>query len=190
MDLEMTPAWAAWIDDLAKRGGPVARDQDLPVAAMLACGSVESAWGTSSIYKATNNPFNLQKWPRTLFPHTHKTHWNETVVETGPPKKVLKAPFNCATDPADAVLQWCEWIVHYGRADGPGALEPPGAPPRDNPAAIRRKEQLLAYRHNSLDFAYHLPLVGFGETQTPELRIKSGKAYRARLFDFGLTRYD
>ena len=156
---------------------------------MLACASLESNWGQGAIYKATLNPFSLRKWPRTPFPHTHKTYWADTVIAEGPPKVVKKAPFNCATSRSDAVLQWCEWILHYGNADGPGSLEPPGAAPRDNLKAIDNRERLLSYRHNAIDFCMYLPLVGFGEHLTAAARDKSGKEYRDRLIDFGLTVY-
>jgi hypothetical protein len=185
----LTPAIAAFITEWAA-AGRVARDQDLPVGSMLACASVESGWGTGNIYKGTGNPFNLQKWPRIRFPHTHKTYWHRTKIAEGPPPKFAYAPFNCATDPADAVLQWCEWIVHWGRADGPGRLEPPNGSPQDNPPAIANRDYLLSYRRNSQDFCMNLPLVGFGENATAALRLRSGERYRKRLVDFRLYDYD
>ena len=186
---ELNPARAAFINDLAAKGGKVARANDLPVGAMLACASVESAWGTSKIYKSTGNPFNLQKWPHTPYPHTNKTFWQDTGVIVGPPEVLRKAPFNCATDLGDAVLQWCEWILHWGQADGPGAIQmAKGA--KDNPAAIANRDLLLTYRKNSADFSKNLPLVGFGENATPALRQRSGAVYRQRLIDFALNTYD
>jgi hypothetical protein len=191
--IAIPPGKDAWIDSLAGAGGPVAKQYDLPVGAMLACASVECNWGASALYKATGNPFNLQKFPKVQFPHTHNTYWSSTEVAEGPPPVFKNAPFNCAVDLADAVLQWCEWILHYGLADGPGALGNPQARnynPANNLGAIANRDRLLAYRHNSLDFCMNLPLVGFGENSTPALRLRSGKRYHDLLNQFGLAVYD
>ena len=56
---------------------------------------------------------------------------------------VRKAPFNCATDTADAVRQWCEWILHYGSADGPPGNQDPKIKVADNKATIARRDILL-----------------------------------------------
>jgi hypothetical protein len=191
--IAVPPGKESWIDGIAGEGGPVAKQYDLPIGAMLACASVECAWGTSKIYKATGNPFNLQKFPKVPFPHTHRIHWSDTIIAEGPPPVVRQAPFNCALNTADAVLQWCEWILHYGMADGPGALGNPLArnySPADNLSAIANRDRLLASRHNSIDFCLNLPLVGFGENATPALRKRSGERYKDRLTQFGLTVYD
>lgn len=125
----MTDQMFNFFQERADLGGPVARANNLPVSAMLACASVESRWGQGNIYRKTLNPLSLQKWPHVHYPTTYRILWFETVVQTNP-KKTMKAPFVCATDRADAVCQWCEWILHYGNADGPPGNPDPMS--RDN----------------------------------------------------------
>jgi hypothetical protein len=184
----ITPEMQSFIDEWADLGGPVARENDLPVSAMLACASIESGWGKGPIYLATLNPFSLQKWPHVVYPKTHQTFWRETIVQTNPVRKA-RAPFNCATSHADAVRQWCEWILHWGEADGPPGNQDPKIPQVARASAIASRELLLKHRQNGLEFARNLPLVGFGETATAALRQKSGEGYANRLRDFGMEGY-
>jgi hypothetical protein len=175
----------AFIRCLAEDGGKTAKANNLPVGAMLACACQESMFGTSKIYQKTGNPFNLQKWPHIKWPVTSDIFWSETKISEDPPK-FLRAPFNCATSLGDAVRQWCEWILHYGDADGPPGQMSAKAPAVANTQVQARRDRLLGYRTNVLDFTFNLPLVGFGENQTEALRHRSGGRYLQSLKDFGL----
>jgi hypothetical protein len=171
-----------FLQEWAETGGPVARKHKLPVSAMLACASLESDWGRGSIFKETLNPFSLQKWPHVPIPKTNRTAWRDTVIQVNP-KKIAKAPFSCATDRADAVRQWCEWILYYGEADGPPGNQNPKSPRVKVASAVASRERLLAFRTNGEDFAKRLPLVGFGESRT-------SLAYAKRLTDFSMGSFD
>ena len=181
-DVPITEAMWTFMRKWAEAGGPILQANDLPVSAMLACGSVESAWGTSIIFRLTNNPFNLQKWRHTPFPRG-EVIFSDTVVQTTP-KVIRKAPFTCAKDEADAVRQWCEWILHYGEADGPPGSQNPKAPRVRIPALIARREALLALRHNGNLFARNLPLVGFGEG------MSKGPTYAERQQNYSMFLFD
>lgn len=173
----------SFMDEWAEYGGPVARQHGFPVSAMLACASVESNWGQGAIFRACLNPFSLQKWKHIKYPVTHQTYWSPTIVQTNPVKRLL-APFNCATSQADAVRQWCEWILHYGEADGPPQDQNEKAPQVKHPAQVAAKVALLALRGNPVAFARGLSTVGFGENRA------SGNVYAQRLTSFDMTAYD
>jgi hypothetical protein len=171
-----------FLDELAKQGAKVARGNDLPVSAMVACGAVESGFGTGFIFKHSGNPFSLQKWPHVPFPRASATpFWNETVVQTTP-RKVLRAPFVRSTDFADAVRQWCEWILHWGEADGPPGNQDPKVKPAANAPAMASRQQVLTFRRDPLKFARNLHKVGFGESDAKE--------YADLLSQASLTDYD
>jgi hypothetical protein len=172
-----------FLDEWAEYGGPVARKHGLPASAMLACASVESNWGQGAIFRACLNPFSLQKWPHIKYPVTHHTYWSSTVVQTNPVKRLL-APFNSATSQADAVRQWCEWILHYGEADGPPQDQSSSAPQVKHPAQVAAKVALLGSRGNPVAFARGLSTIGFGENRA------SGGVYAQRLTSFSMTDYD
>jgi hypothetical protein len=172
-----------FLQEWAELGGNVARQHGLPVSAMLACASVESNWGQGAIFRATLNPFSLQKWPHIKYPVTHQTYWRSTVVQTEPVKRLL-APFNCATTRSDAVRQWCEWILHYGDSDGPPQDQDAKAPQVAHSGAVARRTALLASRVNPVAFARGLSTIGFGENQA------SGGVYAQRLISFSMTDYD
>lgn len=168
---------------------PVLRARDtpyrLPVSAMLACAAVESGWGNGPIYRETGNLFSLQKWPWAQYPITAHTLWRNTVIQNNP-IKIARAPFNTATDMADAGRQWCEWIEHYGQADGPPGNLPQDKhkPPRANAQAMARRTQLTGMANDPVLFARNLYLVGFGEN------LASGQIYARVLQENNLTRFD
>jgi len=173
-----------FLDEWAELGGPIAKQHDLPVSAMLALASVESNWGKGDIFAATLNPFNLQKWEHIPYPITHMVIWRWTVIDNVTRER-KKAPFNCAMSCADAVRQWCEWLFHYGEADGP---------PQDGPTKTRHiihgpqiaaRVALLMLRKDPAAFAAKLYTVGFGKPVRA-----TGVAFATRLTDYSLTRYD
>lgn len=173
-----------FLQKVAAACGPVVRQNRLPVSAMMACAAVESGWGTGSIYKESGNLFSLQKWPWVKYPTTLKTLWRTTVIQTVPVRKTAKAPFNTATDMADAGRQWCEWVLSYGDADGPPGNASEKAKPMAVAGAIARRKKLLAMAGDPLQFARNLYLVGFGETAA------MGRLYAQVLSDNRLTRFD
>jgi hypothetical protein len=179
----------AFIQKWAAEGAEVARNNSLPVSAMLACACAESAYGKGSIYLATQNPFSLQKWPSTNFPVTHRIHWSQTQISTDP-DRYLRAPFNCAKDSPDAVRQWCEWILHYGAADGPPGNPDPKVHNVHSPTLIANRQKLLAVRDDGYKFCYNLPLVGFGENSTHAKRVASGQGYQRVYKQYSLGQYD
>jgi len=190
MSVGATPAEVkAFINEWAGDGAEIARRNHLPVSAMLACACTESGFGKGVIFNATKNPFNLQKWERIPIPWTYKNYHRETEVEkkTG---KTMVAPFNCATDNADAVRQWCEWILHWGEADGPPQDRDEKVPLVAHPGAIAARKTLLQFRSDPVNFAFNLPLVGFGESKTQELRDRDGGLFRSVLLQNKLTRFD
>ena len=139
-----------FIDALIDSGGPVAKANDLPVAAMVACAVGESG-GTSDIYNMTHCPFNMQRPDHYVWVHC-QTKLIRTSTKTdslGRNQQPKYAPFCVAQGSdqsvwlADAVRIWCEWVLGW-----------------PNPPA---RAQLLAVRHNPEAFARSLPLVGFGE---------------------------
>jgi len=180
---------AAFIDEWASKGADVARKNSLPVSAMLACACTESGFGMGAIFKKTKNPFNLQKWPHIPYPRAGTNQPSDTVVETKTGRQKI-APFNYATDVPDAVRQWCEWILHYGEADGPPQDENPHVPMVIHPGNQAARDQLLKYRRDPVNFAFNLPLVGFGEGKTKEQRDASGAIFKSVLITNKLTRFD
>lgn len=180
---QATAEMSNFLEEWAELGGPVARANDLPVSAMLACASVESNWGKGAIFRATLNPFSLQKWPHIKYPVTHMTHWSRTQVQTNP-VKILSAPFNCATSQADAVRQWCEWILHYGAADGPPQDQNAKTRQISHSPQIAARMLLLTSRRSPVVFARGLSTIGFGE------KVSSGAIYAQRLTDFSMSSFD
>jgi hypothetical protein len=126
----------------------------------------------------------MQKWPWVKYPTTLKTLWRDTVIQTVPVRKLAKAPFNTATDLADAGRQWCEWVTCYGDVDGPPGNIDPKAKPAAHPGAIGRRKQLLAMVADPMQFARNLYLVSFGESAA------MGRTYAQVLNDNRLTRFD
>lgn len=151
-----------FIDNLIRNGGPIAKNNNLPVAAMVACAIEESGYGTSSIYRETGCPFNLQK-PSSYTWVNCRTITKRTCVETddrGKCKKWVTAPFCKASGNdegeklADAARIWCEWILGWSEQSN--------------------RERLLLYRHNPVEFARNLPIVGFGEQSK---RVENGEKF-------------
>jgi hypothetical protein len=140
----------------------VARSYDLPLAAMIACGAVESRFGTSDIYNATGCPFNLQK-PSNYSWVNCRVFWFTTCIQTdsaGNCIKKAKAPFCYAEGDhefdwlRDAARIWCEWVLGYPDTVG--------------------RDYALAMRNRPSDFARRLPWLGFGE--------KSKRAQNGEIF--------
>jgi hypothetical protein len=141
-----------FVESLIQSGGPVAKANDLPAAAMVACGIAESARGTSPIYRTTRCPFNLQKPPHYTWVHagtiTLRTG-TKTDKKSGRILQEMYAPFCVALGRtqeqwlADATRIWCEWVLGW--------------------PILGARKQVLASRHNPEAFARALPLVGFGE---------------------------
>jgi hypothetical protein len=172
-----------FLQNVARECGPLIKQSGLPVSSMLACAAVESGWGNGPIYRETNNLFSLQKWPWVQYPTTERTLWRPTIIQTSPVKTAL-APFNTALDLADAGRQWCEWILHYGAADGPPGSPNQRAPKVANAWAIGRRTQLLGMTSDPTQFARHLYLVSFGESPV------AGALYSRVLLENNLTRFD
>lgn len=139
----------------------MAKANDLPPAAMVACAIGESG-GSSAIYKTTHCPFNLQK-PA----HFTWVHCNTVLIRThtktdssGRSGQPMYAPFCTARGVteaewlADATRIWCEWVLGW-----------------PNPGA---RAQLLAVRGMPEAFARNLPLVGFGEG---DKRVQNGDTF-------------
>jgi peptidoglycan hydrolase-like protein with peptidoglycan-binding domain len=174
----------AFLQQVAAACAATVRAAGLPVSAMLACAAVESGWGNGAIYRETGNLFSLQKWPWVVYPMTARTLWRDTVIQTIP-RKTAKAPFNTATDLADAGRQWCEWIANYGGVHGPPGSIDRNRPQRaDNPGAVARRLRLINMAGDPLLFARNLYLVGFGES------LAHGELYARVLSEHRLTRFD
>ena len=179
----------AFIKEWNGGGAGVARSNNLPVSAMLACACFESGYGNpidrktgkASIFSATGNPFNLQKWPAITYPKTEKIIWRDTEVKSAS-GQVLRAPFNCAKSVPDAVRQWCERILHYGEVDGPPQTQFKNQACL-HPESVDARKKLLALRYSPAEFAGNLNLVGFGEKG-------KDKGYRDTLEINNLTRFD
>ncbi len=160
-----------FFDELAMLGGPVARQHNLPVPAMLACAAVESGFGTSKIFRLTGCPFNLQKPKEWKFPVCATIPLN-TVALTG--AKPVKVPFCTASGWADAVRLWCEWIENW--------------PYHPNRARV------LRFRADAENFTLNLPYVGFGDQpKDPAERsaayLRNGQKYLKMVRDFSLMSY-
>lgn len=129
-----------FISDLAIQGAAYAIQYDLPIAAMVACGCLESGYGTSALYISTKCPFNLQKPTEYRFPLC-PTIPVITYKDREKTQKVV-VPMCVAKDLNDAARLWCEWIIHYPN--------------------VGARRQLLLFRNDARRFASQLPLVGFG----------------------------
>ncbi|SRR5579883_3494455 len=167
--------------DLILLGGPVVKWNNLPPAAMVACGCHESQFGTSPIYEQTKCPFNLQKpanwaWPKSkdgVTPCPIKTI--QTVVsQPGEPTKKAFADFISTADSQgnadlyDAARIWCEWILHW-----------------PNPGVVHT---LLNLAKDPVAFTRNLPLVGFGGgADNPETRRINGELFVKTLNSFKIV---
>jgi hypothetical protein len=112
----------------------------IPVAAMVACGALESNFGTRGVYLKTGCPFNLQKPPSWDYPHC-KVLTSKTATDREE-KHFVTTTFCIADDLGDAARIFCEWIDHW-----------------PNPGA---RNAVFLQRDNAKAFARSLPLVGFG----------------------------
>ncbi len=153
----------AFIDQMIEFAAPVAVANDLPAAALVACGGIESGYGTSKIYdKHTHCPFNLQK-PKSYDKWVHcDVVWLTTLSKmdaSGHQSNEVRAPFCKAVGDseqtwlADAARIWCEWIL--------------GWPDPVNNAAMK------ALRQKPLEFAKNLHRVGFGDRKVANLTAKT-----------------
>lgn len=139
--LILTEVQEKFAKEMAKHGKTSADQYGYPLLAMVACACGESGFGTSSIFKRTGCPFNLQKpkeweWPKC------EIVMLSTVNKPGEDPK--PAPFCKATTLGDAARLWCEWIAHW---------------PNQN-----ARQQLIATRGNPKAFAENLFLVGFANS--------------------------
>jgi hypothetical protein len=139
----LTPAKRKFIDDLAREGDEVARRYGFPLSAMLACACWESGFGTSTIYKRTGNPFNLQKPAGFQYPKC-QTEGNRTINKEDEKSKV--SPFCIATSLSDAARMFCEWIAYYPNGSG--------------------SQQLRAVANKPKQFASDLYKVGFANSES------------------------
>jgi len=167
----LSPEQQDFLMDLIISGGPMVGRNNLPPAAMVACGCHESGFGTSDIYKQTNCPFNLQKpknwaWPKAndgVSPCPTKPIKTK-VSQPGEPPRFSTADF-CSTvdsvlgpDLNDAARLWCEWVLHW-----------------PNPSVVHI---LLGLRNDPVGFTRNLPLVGFGGgADNPEARRLNGQKF-------------
>lgn len=161
-----------FIDTMIYACAEVASTNNLPLAAMIACAVVESAYGTSSIYWKTGCPFNLQRPSWYTWVHC-QTVSIKTCVKTDASGKCIgwaTAPFCYAegndeeTWLADAGRLWCEWVLGW-------------------PQPATRKA-VLAMRDKPADFARSLPRLGFGEATK---RIQNGQRFEAALRQHALV---
>ena len=150
-----------FMDTLIVFGGPVAKTNDLPTSAMVACGIVESGYGritkddgTETIYKRTGCPFNLQRpsWYAWVKCNTISIRTCTATKVTDGKRECIEwkiAPFCVASGNdegerlADSARLWCEWILGWPQK------------------AVRDK--MLSLRHKPEEFTLNLPSVGFGE---------------------------
>jgi hypothetical protein len=182
--MKLTDEQEAFLQKLASGGAAEARRNNLPVSAMLACACQETSFGTHGVFLQTNNPFHLQKWPWVLYPTSAGSLRIRTnVAPPGVPEVWRVTFFNTAPDLPDAVRQWCEWILHYGEADGPPGNENPHFKQVAVPAAKAKRDRLLALRDKPVEFADNLLLVGFGNSVQSHL-------YSKCITDNSLTRFD
>jgi hypothetical protein len=158
---------------LVRWGSPVAQRNGLPAAAMVACGLVESAYGTSTIYKQTHCPFNLQKpkWYHWVKCDIVNLRTSTRTDASGNATQAMVAPFCLAKGDsegewlADAARIWCEWVLGWPQT------------------GVR--ERLLRMKHDPELFTQHLPLVGFGEADKAG---RNGKVFLRVLQDYSLVR--
>lgn len=152
-----------FIDLLIEHGRPVAEQHHLPTAAMVACGIVESGYGTSAISRVTGCPFNLQR-PDWYAKWVHcPVKWLTTGTKTdarGKTIQTMKAPFCVAEGAteaerlADAARIWCEWVTGWPQK------------------SVNQYMQSLRERPER--FTRELPRLGFGEAAK---RIQNGESF-------------
>jgi hypothetical protein len=174
---KLTPEQQDFLMGLIISGGPRVKRNNLPPAAMVACGCHESGFGTSKIYQQTNCPFNLQKpknweWPKAsdgMGPCPTKTIKTK-VSQPGEPDRFAFPEFCCTKDSAlgpdldDAARIWCEWILHW-----------------PNPSVVHT---MLSLANNPVQFTRNLPLVGFGGgADNAETRRINGNLFVKTLTD-------
>jgi hypothetical protein len=138
--MALTDDQVKFVRTLASEGRFFTDQYRFPMAAMVACGCLESGYGTSEIFKMTKCPFNLQRPTNWKFPMC-EILWIPTFKDRAKTQKV-RAPFCKAVDLRDSARLFCEWIEHY-----------PFVPART---------RLIAAIHTPREFARNLPLVGFG----------------------------
>lgn len=151
----------AFIEAMITHAAPVARDQDLPAAALVACGAIESGYGTSAIYRKTHCPYNLQKPAHYTWVHCRVT-WLPTLSkmdEHGQQSGQVRAPFCTAEGEteearlADAARIWCEWVLGWPQ---------PGT-----------RSEMLGLRKQALAFAKKLHRLGFGDPKVASLTAQT-----------------
>ncbi len=163
----------AFIDLMVRTCTPVAVKNNLPAAAMVACGIVESGFGASPIYRRTHCPFNLQKpkWYHWVHCFTVDMVTSTRTDDAGRNTTPMVAPFcyamgdNAEDWLPDAARIWCEWILGWPQ---------PGT-----------RARLLGMKGNPVLFAQNLPLVGFGEAKKARA---NGAAFAAAVRDHQLVR--
>jgi hypothetical protein len=163
----LTPDQRDFMHDLILAGYWIVKHHGLCPAAMVACGCLESGFGTSENYAKTNCPFSLQKPPEWDWPKASDgVNKCPTVpLPTGGPKgSSVIAPFCCAdadvnnpyeADLADATRLWCEWIEHHRNKGG--------------------YHQLLSLKDQPEAFTRSLWLVGFGTKADVQLYVDTLK---------------
>lgn len=109
-----------FIEKLAVSAKPWTDKYNYPLAALIACACAESGFGTSSIYKITGCPFNLQKPSHWKYPKCRIRHL-KTINKEGEEAKL--SPFCCAESLRDAARLWCEWISYFPNPDPRAKLE-------------------------------------------------------------------
>lgn len=141
-----------FIHEMAVAGQYSANLFGYPLPALIACACAESAYGSSNIYRATGNPFNLQKPSRAFSTKHHMPVYDWPVCVTLDQTTVSSdgtaaapAPFCVATDLGDASRQFCEWISGF-------------------PVKARRVE-LEALGGDAVAFANALYKVGFADNK-------------------------
>lgn len=141
-DLYIPASNDEFIDYMAKQGRPWATKYGFPLPAMIACACVESGFGTSTIYRLTGCPFNLQKPAGWKYPQC-STRLIPTINKAG--EQAKPSPFCLAKDLADAARLWCEWINYW-----------------PNPKA---RNAVIGFSQDAVLFASQLHLVGFAESK-------------------------
>jgi hypothetical protein len=151
----------AFINEMIDFAAPVAVAQNLPAAALVACGAIESGYGISTIYGKTHCPFNLQKPDHYKWVHCSVV-WLTTLSKmdaSGKQSGVVRAPF-CKADGAtaqewlaDAARIWCEWVLGW---------------PQDG-----NRNVMLSLRTKPLEFAKSLHRLGFGDPKVATLTAQT-----------------
>jgi hypothetical protein len=138
--MALTDEQVKFVLALANEGSHFADQYKFPIAAVVACGFLESRWGTSEIFKLTNCPFNLQRPSNWQFPKCDLVKL-PTFKDRAKTQRVF-ATFCKAVDLRDSVRLFCEWIDHY--------------------PLIPARTRMIAAASSAHEFAKNLPLVGFG----------------------------